>query len=230
MRNKNVGIWFLAALFCSTVLWFVGCNHGGDAGAASEASPPAPSVGVVNLDNVFRDLGWSDKLKNNTLDYQKQLGNELSQVYNNYNAQIIEQKKAFMPSDSVKPTPSQQETLNRMGYTAQQAFGQLQNQAKQQLQNYQMEAIKRYRDALMPTVRETAQAKKMTVALTQTDGVMFVDPSVDLSNAVVDSARAHQPLLTDVPMPSLPAAPSITGNGPATLPAATLPAVPTTRP
>jgi Skp family chaperone for outer membrane proteins len=224
MRNKNIGIWFLAALFCSTVLWFVGCNHGGDAGAASEAPPPPPpSVGVVNLDNVFRDLGWSDKLKNSALDYQKQLGNELSQAYNNYNSQINEQKKVFMPSDSVKPTPSQQDTLNRMAYTAQQAFGQLQNQAKQQLQNYQVESIKRYREALMPTVRETAQAKKMTVALAQTDVVMFVEPSVDLSNAVVDSARAHPPLLTDVPTPPLTAPPSITGNSPTTLPAATLP-------
>jgi Skp family chaperone for outer membrane proteins len=223
MRNKNIGIWFLAALFCSTVLWFVGCNHGGDAGAAGEATPPSPSVGVVNLDSVLQQLGWSDKLKNSALDYQKQLGTELSQAYNNYSSQIAEERKAIMPNDSVKPTPSQQETLMRMMQSAQNAFGQLQNQAKQQLQNYQIESFKRYRDALMPTVRETAQAKKMTVALAQTDVVMFVEPSVDLSNAVVDSARAHPPLLTDVPMPSLPAPPSITGNGPTTLPAATLP-------
>jgi len=63
------------------------------------------------------------------------------------------------------------------------------------------------------------------VALAQSDMMLFVDPTVDLSNAVVDSARTHPPILTDVPMKSIQVQ-DIKVNPSATLPTT----VPTTKP
>jgi len=215
----------LSALFCSGVLWFVGCNHGGDAGAASEAAPPTPSVGVVNLDSVAHDLGWSDKLKANQEAYQSQLKNEVEAAKAHYRAEFEAQQKAFAPHEGDKLTPSQTEVLRQMYGALQQALSATENQANQAFQDYHLESIKRYRDALTPLARQVAEQRKMTVALAQSDMMLFVDPTVDLSNAVVDSARTHPPILTDVPMKSIQVQ-DIKVNPSATLPTT----VPTTKP
>jgi Skp family chaperone for outer membrane proteins len=227
MRNKNLGLWCVAGLFCGSVLWFIGCNRGNSANATSEAAPAQSTVGVVNFETVARDLGWTDKMNSNIETYKNQLKSQVEGFATHYRARFDEQQKAFTPKPGDKLTPSQADQLQRMYVAIQQEVNQLQQQANQSLYNYRMEMFKRYREALTPIVRQVAESKKMTMALAQTDAVIFADPTVDLSNAVTDSARAHMPSITEVPMTSLQA-PELPVNGSTTQPTTSTAPVPAT--
>jgi Skp family chaperone for outer membrane proteins len=206
MRNKNIGMWCVAVVFCGAVMWFIGCNRGNSAGAASEAAAaPTPSLGMVNMDTVFSGLGWTSKLKTDVQTYQNQLKAQIDGYATRYRTEVEAQQKEYMPNPGDKLTPSQADILNNAVGGVKQELARLNQEAAQAMQTYQSDCIRQYREALLPVTREVAQSKKMTVAMVQTDIVLFADPQVDLTNAVVDAARAHMPTLTEIPMAPLPA-------------------------
>lgn len=230
-----------ALLICGSLIAAIaaaaGCNKDDQRGTAPTASNNGATA-TVDIDKVAKDLNWMAKLQTNRETYVVQLKTDLANFQQRWEGQVQQHVKDMVPPgtpEGGKYTLSQSQSQELTNYIVQarQQVQQLQQQAEQQLNNYQAQWIRQYRDALSPIVRQVAQDKRMNVVLVQNDAVMFADRSVDLTDAVVDAARAKPPALTEVPMTHLSGPPDIRLNQPSTLSAtqpSTRPAPPTSQP
>jgi Skp family chaperone for outer membrane proteins len=237
MKTRRLAVSLLAGGLAVTVIGW-GCNkqntaNGGAAqSSASNQADAASAVGIVDYQKVLRDMGWATKLDAELGTYRDQLSKEFTAFDQHYAQQLTELQKS-MNKDAEKLTPQQQQQLTQTVVAARQTLGQLQTQANEKWQAYRTEQLRRYKDALAPIVRQAAQKGNYKLVLAQTDVIVFMEPTIDLSNVVVDLAKSQKPDITEVPMTSLQGPDKISPNmaapttGPATQPA-TMPS--TTRP
>jgi Skp family chaperone for outer membrane proteins len=202
MRMKRA-IW--AAVVCGSMV--AGCKEGG-AGSNGRADAGTGATAVVDMDKVARDLNWMNTLQTNQQTYAGQLKNEFEQFQKRYEQLVQDKAKSMIPpgtKEGEKYTLSSVQSQDLTNYitTERQQLAGLSQEANQLLNNYKMQWARQYREALSPIVRQVAQDRKFNVVLTQTDLVMFADRAVDLTDAVVDAARARPPSLTQVPMDHL---------------------------
>jgi hypothetical protein len=61
-------------------------------------------------------------------------------------------------------------------------------------------------------VQQVAEDKRLWYISERNASVLYYDPDADVTDSVIDAARAHPPILTSVPLPQLPAPPTITVN------------------
>lgn len=218
-------------LVCGSLIGAFAAAAGCDRNGAVSTTSSNGATATVDIDKVARDLNWMAKLQTNLETYVIQLRKDLADFQQRYEAQVQQHVKDMVPPgtpEGGKYTLSQTQSQELTNYIVQarQQVQQLQQQAEQQLANYKGQWIRQYRDALSPIVRQVAQDKRMNVVLVQNDAVMFADRSVDITDAVVDAARAKPPALTEVPMTHLSGPPDIRLNQPPTLSATQ----PSTRP
>ncbi|HEY2589817.1 MAG TPA: OmpH family outer membrane protein [Tepidisphaeraceae bacterium] len=229
MQIKRV-LW--AAAVCGSMV--AGCKEGGAGGGGR--GDAGSGTAVVNVDKVAKDLGWMNQLQANQQTYTSQLKNEFEQYRQKYEQLVQEKAKSMIPpgtkeGEKYTLTSSQAQDLSTYIATERQQLAGLNQEANQLMNNYKLQWVKQYREALSPIVRQVAQDRKANVVLTQTDLVMFVDRSVDLTDAVVDAARARPPSLTQVPMDHLQGPSDIrTQQGPTALPQTQPASQPTTQP
>jgi Skp family chaperone for outer membrane proteins len=176
-------------------------------------------VGVVNVDKVAEDLGWQREMKANFESVEKQLSNAWQDKKNQYDAEVNAQAKRYGLPPGAKLTPQQDQELGQMIQMRQQVLGQLQQAAQQRMGAYRGEWIKQYRDALDPAIRAVANEKRVRIILMKNDGMMFVDTTTDLTDAVTAAAKAKPPILSAVPIPQLPPVQELPAPGAATRPA-----------
>jgi Skp family chaperone for outer membrane proteins len=93
---------------------------------------------------------------------------------------------------------------------------QLTQAANQRMQGYQNQWVQEYRRVLGPIISEVADQKHVSVVINYTEPVLYADPSVDLTKAVIADASGKPLHLNDIPMPG-PLV-NITANGPASGP------------
>ena len=207
----------------------LGTDAGTGNGAAANKSATGESAGfaiaVVDLDKVAADLGWQTRLQADQKLYAEQLKKELFQIAERYRGQIMAKKQAFAPKATDPLSPEQRQTLMAMSETYNQVVAQLDQQAGQRLTAYGQEKAHRYREALMPMIKQISQQKKLKLVLTQMGGIAYADPEIDLTTSVINAARANPPKVAEPPMSSL-TAPEELPTGAAT----TQPAGATTRP
>lgn len=236
MRVKQA-IWALVAV-CGLLV--AGCKDD-HAGASGRGGDGGGATAVVDLDRVAKDLGWLNKMQTNLETYQNQLKGELQQFQTHYDQLVQERVKSMIPpgtkeGDKYTLSSVQSQELTNYIVTARQQMQQLGQEANQLFQNYRTAWARQYREALSPIVRQVAQDRKMNVVVTKTDQVLYAEGTVDLTDGVVDAARARPPALTEVPMEHLQGPSDIRPNQapamPQTQPSATQPATaaPTTRP
>jgi Skp family chaperone for outer membrane proteins len=186
-------------------------KSGGGGGSSSSSNG---ATAVVDLQKVFRELGWLTKLQANSETYQTQLKADFGQFQKRYNDQLQAHLKDMVPpgvheGEKYTLTQTQSQELANWVYAERQQEQGLGTQAQQVFNAYQQQWIRQYRDALSPIVREVAQDKRMNVVIAQTDQLLYTDRTVDLTDAVVDAARKQPPTLTEVPMQHLQGAPDI---------------------
>ena len=221
-----------AAIVCGSMV--AGCKEG--PGGSNSRSDSGGATGVVDVDKVARDLGWMNQLQANQQAYANQIKNEFEQYRQKYEQLVQDKAKSMIPpgtKEGEKYTLSsvQAQDLSTYIATERQQLAGLNQEANQLLNNYKLQWVRQYREALSPIVRQVAQDRKLNVVLTQTDLVIFADRSVDLTDAVVDAARARPPALTQVPMDHLQGPSDIrTPQGPTSLPQTQPASQPTTQP
>jgi Skp family chaperone for outer membrane proteins len=191
-------------------------------------------VAVYDIDKVAADLGWASDMDSNMKALATKFKTDFEHSQSIYQDQILKQKAAWAPKDSDKLTPDQLQILNGMKSAAQQLLQQLNQSGIQQLNQYKLQWIQQYRQALRPTLAQVAEDKKLWIILEKTEAVAYNLPSADISDAIVDATRAHPPLITPVPVPQLPAAPTMVvklpTTGPTTQPGDSATTAPTTAP
>jgi Skp family chaperone for outer membrane proteins len=193
-----------------------------EAGAAA-AGPDR--VGVVNLEQVGKDLGWSKELDANIATFQSKLRDEYQQAAQRYEKEL-QQKKAELgikDTDTIqemnkKLTPQQQQDLGQMFTAGRQILGQVQQTANQQLNTYRGEWGRQYREALSPLIKQVAQDRRIAIVIPDPGPLLYSDPSVDITPAVIEAAKAHPPTFKPVPLPTIQVPLSIAATQPATQP------------
>jgi hypothetical protein len=190
---------------------------GGDQKAAAEST--SLGIAVVDLDKVAADLGWQTRLQADQKLYAEQLKKELLQVAERYRGQIMAKKEAFAPKATDPLSGEQRQTLMGMSETYNQMLAQLDQQAGQRLTAYGQEKARRYREALMPMIKQISQEKKIKLVLTQMGGIAYADPEIDLTRSLISAARANPPKVEEPPMSSLTAPEELPTGAPTTQPA-----------
>lgn len=203
MRIKRA-IW-VAAVVCGSLA--VGCKNSPGDGSGSRGEGNGATA-VVDMDKVAGDLNWLIQLRTNQETYANQLKTEFEQFKQRYEQQVQDKAKSMIPpgtKEGEKYTLSsvQAQDLSNVIANERQALANLSQQANQLMNNYRLQWIKQYREVLTPIVRQVAQDRKMNVVVTRSDTLLWADPSVNLTDAVVDAARARPPSLTQVPMDHL---------------------------
>lgn len=225
----------MASLFAGAVAVTVmgwGCNKQQDAkgtdAAATQASATLESSGasggvaVINYDKVLRDMGWADQLQAKLQAAQDNLKKELTATQTRYEQQLTDYAKSTVKDWDKMSKEEQGKIVAGANMQLRPILLRLQQMAQDQYNAYRNTWIQRYKDALGPIVRQAAQQRKMTIVIGQTDMVVFLDSSADLTDAVVDGARRSPPTITEVPTPVLQAPTLSAAAQPTTLPA-TLP-------
>jgi Skp family chaperone for outer membrane proteins len=217
---------FLAILVLTAV---AGC--GKSEAPAAKPSAPVYHVAMVNLDQVARDLGWIDQMQANLNTLQNHFQYQISQAGSSYNAGIEKIRAGFKVPAGGKLTLVQQQTLEAFIEAAQKVINQMQTSAQQQFEGYRQKCVDQYRQAIFPIISDVAKAHNMVMIFNSGDALLYHDPMVDLTSDVSSAARDQRPVLTPIPMPSLPEPPDLTLPSGVTTTPTTLPATrPATRP
>jgi Skp family chaperone for outer membrane proteins len=213
MRNSL----FALAAVSATFLFTQFCRADEAAkGKVDDAS--VPRIGLYDINRVATELGWMNDMdaKMKSLAAKFKIEFEHSQAM--YQEQINKQKTDWAPKDSDKLTPDQIAVLNNMKSAADQVLAQLNKDANQKLADYKKAWVDEYRKALHPMLRQVADDRKLWVIFEKNDSVAYVVPSADITDAIVDVARADPPQVTPVPIPDLPSTPRMEVKLPTTRP------------
>ena len=168
-------------------------------------------VGTIDTSKLAVDLGWDREMKTNMGKLKDQLEGEFKQLEMLYDGQLQTKKKAMgIKGDETGEqlqkilTLDQQRDLMTMLNTGRQNLGNVQQQANQQVQRYAAEWDKQYSDAIKPIVQSIAKDKKLSVVINlRATPLMYSDPTVDITDAVVAFALTHPPKLTPVEIPKI---------------------------
>jgi Skp family chaperone for outer membrane proteins len=244
-RTATVRIAAIAGLGLAAVLPILGCDKKpADQPAPATTTPPpaakGPSIGVVDVEKVMADLGWTRDRASRAEAINLDLGREVQSLFNQLTT-IAEGKKQTLIKDA-KLSKEQIEQLNkgeldklplnneqRNDFTnAMITMNNFANQAKQRqelvLRSWVNEANATYVTQMQPAIRRAAEAAGVSVVI-PSNLALYQAPTVNLSDKVVDDLRGTTPA-------NLPATPrlgmSINMDSATTQPAATSPSTPST--
>lgn len=171
----------------------------------------AGRVGTIDTQKLAADLGWDREMNENIKKIFGQMESELQQLKNLYDSTIQQKKKEMGITGtetgdelSKKLTQAQQRELMELINGGNQKLSQVQQYAKQQLEKYRNDWLNQYGSAIRPIVKQIAQQKKLSVVINiQQIPLMYSDPSVDITDAVFDAAKASPPKLYPVDPPKM---------------------------
>lgn len=184
----------------------------------AESSSSGTRIVVVDLDRTARELGWMTGGQKQLEECGKQLQIDMKKFGSMYDDQlnaIAHREGGQSDKGTTAPSPE----LTRDAAVARQQMGQLRQKADQLYANYRTSLVASYRAALLPAVQKIAHDHKAEVVLVKNDSVLLVEKPVDITDAVIDAARANPPTLLVIPIPRL--------EGPAEI---ELPGAPATQP
>jgi len=213
MRNS---LFTLAAV--SAIFLFTQCSRADEAAKGKTDDASAPRIGVYDVNRVAAELGWQNDMETKMKSLAAKFKTEFERSQAAYQEQITKQKTQWAPKDSDKLTQDQLTILNNMKSAAEQVLAQLNQNANQKLTDYRKAWVDQYRQALHPTVRQVADDRKLWVIFEKNESMVYVVPSADITDAIVDVARADPPQVTPVPIPELPSAPPMVVKLPTTRP------------
>lgn len=174
---------------------------------------------VVDLDRTARELGWMDDMQKDLESCGKQLQSDMKKFGSMYDEQLNAIAHPSGGGSGNGPTTAPSREVARDAAAARQQMGQLRQKADQLYAGYRTSLVARYREALLPTVQQVARGHRAQVVLVKNDTVLLVEKPVDITDAVIDAARAKPPTVPTIPIPRL--------EGPAEI---ELPGAPATQP
>ena len=199
-----------------------GCGNRPDKGTNGKTG-----VGVVDVAKLASELSWDMAVKNQgdaDLAFAKSQITEftttLDNVINNKKKEIGEKvgkveevMNAKDPAELSKlgVTKDQLDQLISLYAQRNQLLQGAERQYQQILQQRQMDLNRQYRQILQPYARQIAEDRGLAeVVMVPSEGVLFTDPSVDITLAVCDRVRKERPT-----PPALQPMPGLKINGPA---------------
>jgi len=225
-----------------------GCDKT-DSKGDGKTNPPAGgvSIGYVDLRDLARQLRWEPeidaKIKAGQADLDRQresFERQIARAVEEKNRQIAQaarmneqQTQQLMTVrdaqalEKLLPDKALRDDLLRTHANAGVFVERARALTQQTYNQWYGEVQKAYIEVLRPIVRQVAEANGVKSVMTKVDVVIYVDPSVDLTNKVVDEAQKRSVTVKPPDVPRLqlpevqlsnpPAPPATAPTGPATL-------------
>lgn len=203
--NRKAWIGMLSMLLAGGLVAINGCQKPDDTSASVKSDSGAGKVGTVDLEKVAKGLGWDTQMVDNLSKQEKELKSYAENVKQILVNQLNDKAKALgikpddKPEDIKKKVPEDKlQEYVAMANQANQLLAMAGRELEQVLQKYRSDWQIQYRNALEPTIHEVARDKKVAVVWAANPGIMYSDPSVDLTEEVIAAARKSMPVLTPV--------------------------------
>ena len=226
-----------------------GCDKT-DTKAGDGKANPAPggvTVGYVDLRDIAKQLRWDNeidsKIKAGQADLDRQresFERQIARAVEDKNRQIAaaarmneQQTQQLMTVrdsqglEKLLPDKALRDDLLRTHANAGEFVTRARQLTQQAYNQWYDDVQKSYIEALRPIIRQVAEANGVKSVMTKVDVVIYVDPSADLTNKVVDEAQKRSVTvsppdvprlqLPDVQLANPPAPPATAPTGPATL-------------
>ena len=185
-----------------------------DPGTAVGGVDSTGRIGTIDTAKLASELRWDTEMNANLAKMTKQMDEEFQQLAGIYSS-LLQQKAKEMgfsgketKEEGAKKfatlTQDQQRELTVMSNEARQKLTQVQQYANQQLEKYRNDCLTEYSKAIRPIVKSISEQKKLSVVINvQQIPLMYADPTVDITKAVVDAAHANPPKLYPVDPPKM---------------------------
>jgi Skp family chaperone for outer membrane proteins len=227
---KTLLVTFVSISLAATAL---SCKEPSPTQKANEAGG---TVAIVDLDKVFKEMGWGDEMRKNLQQTEAAINEQLQTALRPTQAALEAKRAEIARADKLtKEQTDQMATaktradLEKLGLTSKQIdeIGQaagnvnnLTNSARQVMQQQlglqREKIIQAYRQVLTPSIRRIAIANNKSVVLSPAQEiVLYSDAASNLSDQVVDDLQRSN--IGKVELPPIPT-PQSPQTGPATGP------------
>jgi len=178
---NHLGI--VAGLLGVVALAPLGCERAGGEGG----SEPRPgTLAVVDLDAVARGLGKQQEWREDLQSHRQNLQSE----YQTMEQSLQEQLEELQGQLSAEPSEEEQRQLQTGVVQARQIMRNAELQANNLLRQRRSELIGQFRDRIGPIARSVADERGFDVVMVQGGNVLSVAPEADITQAVLEEARA----------------------------------------
>ena len=151
--------------------------------ASDAAQPAAASVAVVDLDEVAKRTGRSEKLNVAIKEREIVLNREFEAGRAAMESQIAAKVTEFGDA----PSDEQKAQLQAMRQESTRQLLMAQQQANNQLTQLRSELIGEFRSEIQPVVQRVAAEKQISLVLTKNDTVVLTfDPLIDITETIAD--------------------------------------------
>lgn len=155
-------------------------------GMAISAQAQGGGAAVLDIDKVAQELGVDQSVLTELQQIEASLNNQLAQVRNNLQSQM-NQLEARAGQQRTQQIQAQLVEANRKLNAD---FNAVRAQAQNQLAAARIQRINDFREKLRPVALEAANAKGLKVVLTLTPQVYAHDESIDITDDVIQRAKA----------------------------------------
>lgn len=189
----------LLVLGCYTAL-FVGC--GSEETELTATGSSSGTVAIIDLDAVAKRLGTDVAMNNNVKQTQGNVNIQLTKIRQDLLKNLAEKKEEF----GEEPTEEQQKELDALNAKSGAVLVQIQRQARTQFAQYRQGLINKFREQVKPTARKVAAKRGFSIVIPKNDALLITsDPSVDITDQVVEEMLAKASVRRTVPAKTAPA-------------------------
>jgi len=202
-----------AAFVGAAMLPLAGCDKANGTGSTntSAAGTNKGTVGIIDYDRVFSEVGWKGELERSLTVTQQDYKVALDSFVRDIERAVADKKKEIATKGKLNAAQTAQlekgEKLDQLPLTSdlqQQLFATLQNRANYlnqanqyataMLRQRRDQLIGKYKEALNPAIRRVADANGVTVVLIPLENVAYykADPA-DISTKVIDDIQKSPP-------------------------------------
>ncbi len=162
------------------------------------ASTPASAVAILDLGAVAKALGRDEVFKEQVEAAGKELQQQLTQFTSGLQDKLREEQAKLGSA----PTETERQQLQKLVADAQRQVQQSQLVARQKAVEFQNQLATQLRVEVQPIAAEVARSKGASSVLLS-NSVMWFEPAVDITGAVIDALRARG-VTSGAPMPAAP--------------------------
>jgi Skp family chaperone for outer membrane proteins len=154
--------------------------------AQRKAGATPTSVAILDLGAVAKALGRDEVFKAQV----EAAGKELQQQVTQFTSGLQDKLREEQAKLGDAPTDAERQQLQKLVVDAQRQVQQTQLLARQKAVEFQNQLATQFRIEVQPVAAEVARSKGATSVLLS-NSVMWFEPAVDITGAVIDSMRAR---------------------------------------
>jgi Skp family chaperone for outer membrane proteins len=194
-----------------------GCNKEDASSGTAKSSAAANPVATVNIETVFKTMGWGDEIdkivKQSNTEILAEIEPRMKVLRDNVEAKKKDLAKAVGASVEAISGAKTRDDLEKLGLNNKQleeyglANAAAQQTAQQLNYTFQQQSMQRrqvvtaaYREALQTVIRRVATANNRSIVIAMPNqAILFSDATVDLTEKVQDDLQKNPPIKISVP-------------------------------